>query len=112
MTSNELTLDICEKFLYCHELLNLKSNKKSIKRRQPKPIQLTSEEIILFNEEELLSAYQNVIANTSGEHRNRSQVLFISNRVICLEPISSLPTGPNYGLVLDHVLKRPSERGK
>ncbi len=58
--------------LYCQQLLNPKSKKrKIIKQWQPK---LTSEEKILFDEEELLSAYQNIIANSCGGHRQ--QVLF------------------------------------
>jgi hypothetical protein len=71
--SNKFTIDMREKVLYCHQLLNHQSKKKIIKRWQPK---LTLKEKNLFNEEELLSAYQNIIANTCGQHRHTQEVLF------------------------------------
>jgi hypothetical protein len=63
----------CEKLFYCHQLLNLNRKKRKIKKWEPN---LTSEEKILFDQEELLSAYQHIIANASGQHRHRHQVLF------------------------------------
>jgi hypothetical protein len=66
----EFTIDICEKLLYCHQLLNHKSKKRKIKQWQSK---LTPEEKILFDKEEILSAYQSVIANSCGQLRNISQ---------------------------------------
>jgi hypothetical protein len=69
--SNKFTIDMRDKVLYCHQLLNHQSKKKIIKRWQPK---LTLKEKILFNEEELLSAYQNIIANTCGQHRHTHEV--------------------------------------
>ena len=65
------TPNLHEKYLYCHQVLNLKPPKKRIiKRWQPT---LTSEEKNLFDNEELLSSYQNIIANSCG---SRQQVLF------------------------------------
>jgi hypothetical protein len=45
--------------------LNHKSKKRKIKQWQPK---LTPEEKILFDQEDILSAYQSVIANSCGRH--------------------------------------------
>jgi len=69
--SNKFTIDMRHKILYCHQLLNHQSKKKIIKRWQPK---LTLKEKILFDKEELLSAYQNIIANTCGQHRHTQEV--------------------------------------
>jgi hypothetical protein len=54
-------------------LLNLNRKKRKIKKCEPK---LTTEEKILFDQEELLSPYQHIIANASGQHRHQQQVLF------------------------------------
>jgi len=69
--SNKFTIAMRDKVLYCHQLLNHQSKKKIIKRWQPK---LNLKEKILFDEEELLSAYQNIIANTCGQHRHTQEV--------------------------------------
>jgi hypothetical protein len=59
--------DIREKYLYCHQLLNPPPKKRRvIKRWTPT---LTSEEKDLFDKEDILSSYQNIIANTCGRHQ-------------------------------------------
>ena len=59
----------------CKQFLGLKVRKKTVQVYQPK---LTDEEKRLFDEEELLSPYQHVIANTCGR---RQQVL--EKSVVC-----------------------------
>lgn len=65
-------MDFCEQLLQCHELLGLKVPKKKLVR--PYTPQLTPEEQRLFDENDYLSAYQSVIANACGPHRQRQKV--------------------------------------
>ena len=55
--------------MFCHKFL---SNGKKKKKKKKTTIQLTDEEKRLFDEEELLSAFQSIIANASGFHRHSS----------------------------------------
>lgn len=68
-SSNHLKVDIFDKFQFCQQFLKSRSKKK------PWEPKLTPEEQILFDEEEILSPYQHIIANTCKQHRNRQQVV-------------------------------------
>ncbi|CAF1450787.1 unnamed protein product [Adineta ricciae] len=62
---NEFTIDMCK------QLIGRKLRKKTVQVYQPK---LTDEEKRLFDEEELLSPYQDVIANACGRRQQKKQV--------------------------------------
>ena len=75
ITNNKIKLsDLCkvDRFLFCLQLLKSKSKKQTNKQCYPK---LTSEEKILFDNEEILSSYQHILANACAQHRNQQQVL-------------------------------------
>ncbi|CAF0981441.1 unnamed protein product [Rotaria sordida] len=76
-SSNKFQIDIFDKLQYCQQLLKFQSKKQIIKHYQ---LKLTSEEKILFDEEELLSSYQHIIANTCGQHCKQQQMKILLNR--------------------------------
>ncbi|CAF1577174.1 unnamed protein product [Rotaria sp. Silwood1] len=77
-SSNKLKIDIFDKLQYCQQLLKFQTKKQKIKYRQSK---LTSEEKILFDEEEFLSSYQHIIANTCRKHYNQQQMKILLNHL-------------------------------
>lgn len=68
----------------CKQLLGLKLQKKPVQVYQPK---LTDEEKRLFDEEELLSPYQHVIANACRRQRRPQQVF--EKSVLCKVSVRS-----------------------
>ncbi|CAF4103900.1 unnamed protein product [Rotaria magnacalcarata] len=83
-SSNQLKINIFDKFEFCRQFLKFQSTKKTIKRWQPK---LTSEEKFLFDQEEILSAYQHIIANSCGKSGHRQQNSLLPIHRFCREGI-------------------------